>query len=244
MPKFFVEKENIGEGIVRIFAPDATHISRSLRMAVGDEITVSDGEGHDYECRLDKIRDEECIAEIVKSGESGAEPPVSITLFMAMPKGDKLEVVVQKAVELGAAEIIPFESERCIKRPSGDKIEKLTARLSRIAHEAAKQCGRSVLPAVSPVIRLADVCDRLSLFDLSILCYEDERETTLKAALTANPDSKKICVIVGSEGGFSKNEAERLISAGAVAVTLGKRILRCETAPDYVLSVLSYHFEM
>ena len=243
MPRFFVNKENICDGSVIIGAPDSTHISRSLRMAVGDEISVSDGEGKDYICRLTKIRDEECTAEIINALAS-LESPVAVTLFMAMPKGDKLEVIVQKAVELGAVRIVPFESERCIKRPSGDKIEKLTARLSRIALEAAKQCGRSVVPAVEPMTRLADVCAALPQFDLALLCYEAEKENSIKHALLSSPNAKSICVIVGSEGGFSPSEAERLVSAGASAVTLGRRILRCETAPDYVLSVLSYYYEM
>jgi 16S rRNA (uracil1498-N3)-methyltransferase len=213
-------------------------------MAVGDEITISDGAGCDYICRLAKIRDEECVAEVVSTGAALGEPPVEITLFMAMPKGDKLETIVQKAVELGVSAVVPFESERCIKRPSGDKIEKLTARLSRIALEAAKQCGRSVIPMVAPMVRLPDVCEQLSEFDLAIFCYEGEKEKSLKNAIEAATGAKKICVIVGSEGGFSSREAESLSRAGAVAVTLGGRILRCETAPDYVLSVLSYYYEM
>ncbi len=244
MPKFFVNKENIGDGSVTITEPDSRHIARSLRMAVGDYVTISDGEGIDYKCRLCRIRDEECLAEIIEMGASVAESPVKITLFMAMPKGDKLETVVQKAVELGAVMVIPFESERCIKRPTQDKLEKIAIRLTRIAIEAAKQCGRSVLPSVAPMIRFDDMLARLPEYDLSIFCYEGEREKSIKDVLEHQRDAKTISVIIGSEGGFSIAEAERIITSGATPITLGRRILRCETAPDYALSVLSYHYEL
>lgn len=244
MPKFFVDKERINEDIITIIEPDARHIARSLRMAVGDEVTISDGEGCDYKCRLSRIRDEECLAEVVEKCISLAEPPVRITLFMAMPKGDKLETVVQKAVELGAAAIVPFESERCIKRPPADKLDKLATRLTRIAAEAAKQCGRATLPTVAPMVRFDDVISALGDFDLSIFCYEGERGRSLKDVLNSLPKPVTISVIVGSEGGFSPAEAERLVASGATSVTLGHRILRCETAPDYVLSALSYHYEL
>ena len=141
MPRFFVTKDKIEENLIRITDADAHHIARSLRMAEGDGVTVCDGEGGEYRCTLARIRDEECIAEVVERIESASEPPMEITLCMAYPKGDKLETVIQKAVELGASRIIPFESSRCIKRPKAEKAEKQTARLARIAEEAAKQCG-------------------------------------------------------------------------------------------------------
>lgn len=243
MPKFFVPEKSITGTSVSISGDDAFHIARSLRMAVGDIIEVSDGNSHEYLCRLEKIRDDECIAAIIEAKIGVAEPPLDITLFMAMPKGDKLEYVVQKAVELGALCIIPFESERCIKRPSPDKIEKMTARLGRIAHEAAKQCGRSRLPKVLPMIKFEDMLSLISTFDLPIFCYEGKGATPLRSVLEASGMPKTVCAIVGSEGGFSKREAESIVSAGGICVGLGPRILRCETAPDYVLSALSYHFE-
>ena len=244
MPRFFVDKDCIVDGVVTITEPDSRHIARSLRMAVGDDLIISDGEGLDYKCRLSRIRDEECLAEVVEVEQSSVESPVKITLFMAMPKGDKLETVVQKAVELGAVRIIPFESERCIKRPAGDKLEKLATRLSRIATEAAKQCGRAVLPEVVPMIGFDDMLARQYEYDLSIFCYEGERKNSLKVVLEGTCGVKTISVIVGCEGGFSPREAERIVASGATAITLGRRILRCETAPDYVLSALSYYFEL
>ena len=152
MPRFFVNEENIRDGKIYVLGEDAYHIARSLRMAVGDFLTVSDGEKYEYECRLSRIRDDECECEIISSSEGKTEPPVKITLYMGYPKGDKLEQVVQKAVELGVSEIIPFESSRCIKRPKEDRKEKQLLRLNKIAFEAAKQCGRQRLPIVSDTI--------------------------------------------------------------------------------------------
>ena len=243
MPRFFVDKGAVSHDTVIIKGDDARHIARSLRMAVGDAVTVCDGDGAEYSCSLTKIRDEECECHILDTAEGKGEPPAEVTLFMAYPKGDKLEVVVQKAVELGATRIIPFESSRCIKRPSPEKSDKQTARLCKIAAEAAKQCGRSRLPTVLPPIRLSELLSLIPTFDLSLLCYEDEEKKTVKDALEgALPRS--ISVIVGCEGGFSPEEASEAAKAGCLPISLGHRILRCETAPSFVLSVISYVFEL
>ena len=244
MPRFFVSPEDISEGKISISGQDAFHIARALRMAVGDEITVSDGSGKEYSATLSRIRDDACEADIIEERISGSESPLEITLFMAMPKGDKLETVVQKAVELGATHIVPFESERCIKRPSADKVDKLVARLTKIAHEAAKQCGRARLPIVHPIIKIAEVAKKISDFDLSLFCYEASGTRPVRSVLDECGDIRTLSAIVGSEGGFSPAEAKMLVDCGAVAVGLGPRILRCETAPEYILSVVSYRFEM
>jgi len=243
MPRFFVNKEDIGEGSLVISGDDAFHIARSLRMAVGDELTVSDGEGAELRCRLTKIRDEECECEIAERREGVGESPSEITLYMAYPKGDKLEVVIQKAVELGATRIVPFESSRCIKRPKAEKLDKQLARFTRIAEEAAKQCGRSKLPSVGAPLSFKDMLTEAARASLSLFCYEAENGTSLKDALKKGvPES--ISVVVGSEGGFSREEADAAASAGLTSVTLGKRILRCETAPAFVLSSIAYELEL
>ena len=244
MPRFFVAPEDISEGKITISGQDAFHIARALRMAVGDEITVSDGLGTEYTATLSRIRDDSCLADVVAERQSSSESPVLITLYMAMPKGDKLETVVQKAVELGAAHIVPFESERCIKRPSADKVDKLIARLTKIAHEAAKQCGRARLPIVHPIIKVSEVAREVGNYDLSLFCYEASGTRPVRSVLDECGEIKTLSAIVGSEGGFSPAEAKMLVDGGAVAVGLGPRILRCETAPEYILSVVSYRFEM
>ncbi len=244
MPRFFVPTANINESTISILGDDARHIARSLRMAVGDIITVCDMKGNEHTCTLTKIRDEECICEINSTQRGLTEPPIKITLYMAYPKGDKLEVVVQKAVELGAYKIVPFFSERCIKRPAIDKTEKNTKRLNRIAEEAAKQCGRSVLPEVMPPISFDEVIKTAKEHELAIFCYEGDGTRSLKEILSENIGAKSVAVIIGSEGGFSLDEARYALDSGLNMASLGKRILRCETAPAFALSALTYFYEL
>ena len=245
MARFFVKKDDITDNIITISGKDAFHIARSLRMAVEDTLTICDEDGTEYFSKLTRIRDDECLAEIISQSAGATESPVEITLYMAYPKGDKLETVVQKSVELGVSHIIPFESSRCIKRPAAEKLDKITDRLSKIAEEAAKQCGRSKLPEVSKMLKFSELTSKFEGYDLVLFCYEGDGATSLKKTLNEYGKSNgKIAVIIGSEGGFSKEEAESIISSGAKCVNLGPRILRCETAPDYCLSAISYHFEL
>lgn len=243
MPRFFTPSDNFDGNIIKITGDDAYHIARALRMAVGDGIVVVDMQGREHSCRLVKIRDELCECEILYTREGKTESPVEITLFMAYPKGDKLEVVIQKAVELGAAKIVPFESSRCVKRPRQDKAERQGARLSRIAEEAAKQCGRSKLPTVAAPIDFNKMLAEAKKAETALFCYEGDGTVSIKRALEENPGTKSISVVVGCEGGFSIEEAERARAEGLVPVNLGPRILRCETAPSYALSAISYVFE-
>ncbi len=254
MPRFFIKKENMENGTAFIFGEDAFHIARSLRMAVGDTVTLSDGEGFDYEAKLSFIRDSECRCEIISSETGVTEAPVDIAIYMAYPKGDKLELVIQKAVELGASRIVPFESERCIKKPKAEKAEKQLMRLSRIAEEAAKQCGRSRLPEVSPTKSFSEMLNEASAADLALFCYEGDGTEPIKThlvrfkeALFAEPKTenrKTVSAVIGCEGGFSDAEASAAYAAGLLPTGLGKRILRCETAPMYVLSAISYELEL
>lgn len=243
MARFFVNKESISENGIIITDADAHHIARSLRMAEGDSVTVCDGEGKEYLCTLTRIRDQECLCSIIGESDGQGEPPIFITLCMAYPKGDKLETVIQKAVELGVSRIIPFESSRCIKRPKAEKVEKQTARLQRIAEEAAKQCGRAKIPEISAPMSYEEMLAEAKKSSLSLFCYENEDGSTVKSVLPeVMPES--ISIIVGSEGGFSVEEAMRACQCGALSVSLGNRILRCETAPLYTLAAISYRYEL
>lgn len=244
MPRFFVPSENFDGQSVKITGDDAYHIARALRMAVGDEVTVADMQGRQHTCRLTKIRDEACECEILRTEEGNTESPAEITLYMGYPKGDKLEVVIQKSVELGASRIVPFESSRCVKKPKSEKIEKQNARLSRIAEEAAKQCGRSILPKVTPPVSFAEAIREAKEADIPLFCYEGDGTVSLKSALADAGGKRTVSVIVGCEGGFSEKEADEARAAGLIAVNLGPRILRCETAPAYVLSAISYVLEL
>ena len=240
---FFTDSSLIDDNCAVILGDDARHIARSLRMAVGDAITVSDGKGAVYLCRLDMIRDERCECGIIERCAATSESPVEITLFMAFPKGDKLETVIQKSVELGVSRIIPFESERCIKIPKSEKLDRVLERYNRIATEAAKQCGRAILPVVEAPTTISRLKELAGEFDLPLFCYEGEGTVSLKSALDKD-GARRICAVVGCEGGFSEAEASALVDAGFIPVNLGPRILRCETAPSYVLSAISYKFEL
>ena len=242
MPRFFVDSTPTDDTL-RIEGDDSRHIARSLRMAVGDSLTVCDSQGTEYDCVLTKIRDEECECEIKNRHKSLSEPPCRISLFMAYPKSDKLETVIQKAVELGAYEIIPFESSRCIKRPSKDKEAAKLLRLNKIAEEAAKQSGRAIRPKVLPTLSFSEVMKKSMDFELSVFCYEGEGTVSLKK-IFEQKYPKTISVVVGCEGGFSEEEASRAAALGFKMANLGPRILRCETAPDYVLSAISFLFEL
>ena len=248
MPRFFVSKDNITDDNIYIKGEDAYHIARALRMAEGDSVTVCDGEGGAYSCILSRIRDDECVAKIISQSTGGGESPARITLYMGYPKGDKLEQVIQKAVELGACRIVPFESSRCIKRPKAEREEKQILRMQRIAYEAAKQCGRAIIPTVEKTLSFEKMIFEIS-HGVSLFCYEGGGALSLREVLDGAVPRRdgalsEINVIVGSEGGFSSEEASAARASGAYICNLGPRILRCETAPAYVLSAISYHLEL
>ncbi len=248
MPRFFVSKENINEEerIISILGEDAFHIARSLRMAVGDDLTVCDGEGRDYSCKLTKIRDNQVDCEILEAVACPAEPPYKVTVYQALVKGERLDVAIQKSVEFGATAIAPFESSRCIVRMKGEKEGSKSQRRRRIAAEAAKQCGRGIVPEVSEPVSYREMLAEAAKCDLAIFCYEKEGDrmlgTTLEA-LRANPP-KSVAIVVGPEGGFSPDEAEAAENAGLSLLGLGKRILRTESAAAFVLACLSSEFEL
>ncbi len=240
MPKFFVSHENIGESTVLINGADANHISRVLRHRIGDIIYVCDGGGMDYTCEIAEMDINSVSLRILEKTLCDAEPTVAITLFIALPKSDKMEYVIQKCVELGVTQIIPFSSSRCVvKLTDKDKVKK-TERWQKIAESAAKQSGRGIIPKVSLPISWRELCARAGEFDLSLFCYECEEENSLKAELSKK-EFKNVCIVVGPEGGFDKAEAEEAERCGFKSVSLGKRILRCETAPGCAVCAILYH---
>ena len=244
MPRFFVRQERISDGYISIIGEDAHHIARSLRMAAGEEITVCDMQGNEYNCRISSFDDDkEVLAEILSQKKSENEPAIFITLYQALPKGDKLDTVIQKAVECGVSRIVPFQSERCIVKIKDDAEAKKRERRQKIAAEAAKQCGRSVIPEIMNSVKFNDAIALAKDSDLILFCYEGDGTVPLGKILKANfaENAKKpqsISIFVGSEGGFSINESELAHSSGAVMTGLGKRILRTETASGFVLACL------
>lgn len=248
MPRFFVLPGEIGEGEVLLTGENAHHISRSLRMAAGEAVTVCDGAGRDYLCRLTEFRSDCVRAEILSQEPSASEPPYLIRVYQGLPKGDKLDEVIQKTVECGAGEIIPFESSRCVARVGdGKKEPERTARRNRIAHTAAGQCGRGRLPAVRATCPFSEAVRDAAGAGLALFCYEGEGTQPLGEVLAqarAEGVPADISVMVGSEGGFSPEEAEYARSAGMTPVGLGKRILRTETAAVFVLAGLALIWEL
>lgn len=248
MPRFFVEKDQIEDGWVTILGEDAHHISRALRMATGETITVCDAAGTDYECRLAEFLPDRVRAKIEGKAPTKTEPPYAVTLYQGMPKGEKFDLIIQKAVECGVCNIVPFESERSVVRIRKEKGGQKADRQNRIAAEAAKQCGRGILPRVEEPKLLRDLLPEAKNCDLALFCYEGEGTAPLpeilKAAKPNLPPKPSIALLIGSEGGFSQREAEAAKKEGWIPVGLGKRILRTETAPVFALSCLCYELEL
>lgn len=246
MPRFFVQTENIAGDTVTVTGDDAWHIARSLRMAVGETVTVCDGGGREYLCTLTEIHDACVTARILETRRAAGELPFYTVLYQALPKGDKMDLIVQKAVEEGVCEIAPFLSERCISRPDEKAMEKKRLRWQRIALEAAKQCGRGTVPTVAPLLSYGQMLARAREDALCCFCYEGAGTQSLRAVLSAAAPSADdtVSVVVGSEGGFSEKEAGAARDAGLSLCGLGKRILRCESASGFVLACISYQFEL
>ncbi len=251
MPRFFVSKDQIDSGIVTLMGDDAHHISRSLRMAAGERITVCDMQKNEYFCVLEDFFEDRVLARIESARKSETEPPFCAKLYQALPKGDKLDSVIQKSVECGVCSVTTFLSDRCIAKESpGD--EKKLARRSRIALEAAKQSGRGIIPDIFPTVSFKEAVRLASEADISLFCYEGDGTEPLRAVLQREhaellkKDVKEpvISLMIGSEGGFSLAEAEYAAGAGLIPVGLGSRILRTETASSFVLGCLVYEFEL
>lgn len=250
MPRFFVSKDRIADGVVTLTGDDAHHISRSLRMAAGEHITVCDMQKYEYECELITFLPDCVQARVMSAVKCDTEPPYHVHVYQALPKGDKLDSVIQKAVECGAAELTTFESERCVVRAKDGAEEKKVERRRRIALEAAKQSGRGMIPEVHPTVRFADAIAEAGKADIPLFCYEGDGTQPLPEVLKTlrqklpTDVAPTVSVIIGSEGGFSLGEAEAAIKAGLFPVGLGKRILRTETAASFVLACLVYELEL
>lgn len=237
-PRFFTGNISPDSNEAVITGEDARHISVVLRMRTDDLAVICDGRGTDHLAKLVTSGKDECVFNILESSPNEAEPNIHLRLFQAMPKSDKMEFIVQKAVECGAAEIIPFFSKRCVSRPDEKQIIKKIERYRRIALEAAKQCGRGVVPAVGEAVefsRLAKPGADPDSDRTRILFYECAEVPVSKAVSVFK---QNVDIVIGSEGGFEEYEANALVEAGFTAVSLGKRILRCETAPIAAISVL------
>ncbi len=232
MPRFF--SDNIIDDKIFFTKEDAIHITKSLRMKEGEEIIICDEKGKDYHCKL-AIDSEDIYGKIFKVVDNDTETKVKITLYQALAKGDKMDFIIQKAVELGAEKIIPFVSSRCIAREKKENASKKLARYNKIALEASKQSSRGIIPKVMATLPFEKALTEAKNYDMSFICYENGGD---KLSSFSYEGVKNICIFIGSEGGFSKEEIDLANKHGSKNISLGKRILRCETASIVALSSL------
>lgn len=241
MPKFFVNSENINDHTITLDGENAKHIGSVLRAKIGDIITVCDGDGRDYECEITEITKKTVTTKITDIFTNDNEPDIKLTLYQALPKADKMELVIQKCIEIGVDRIVPVKTEHTVVRLEG-KEEKKLLRWNKIAESAAKQCGRGKIPVVDSVMSFKEAISEAVSLDGAIIPYEKERENSLKA-FAKSFKGKSIGIFIGPEGGFSNEEIDFAISNGVKSVTLGKRILRTETAGLVTSVILLYELE-
>ena len=250
MYHFFTETEFFTESEAVITGPDVNHIKNVLRMKPGERILLSDGKGTNCLCELMEIGVSEVKARILPEEVSDTELPVEVTLYQGLPKADKMEFIIQKCVELGVTRIVPVEMARCVMKLDKKKEEVKRKRWHGISESAAKQSKRMIVPEISSVMKYKDAIKEAAALDLSLVPYEDaeslegaggmERTRTLIKALRPG---QKCAVFIGPEGGFSDQEIEEAQEAGFHMVTLGKRILRTETAGLFILSAIGFMLE-
>lgn len=237
MPKFFIE--NISGDSITINGGDVAHITRVLRLGVGDELILCDGKGFDYRAVIKSADNSGILCDITEKTECPAEPNIEVTLFQGIPKSSKMEYIIQKNTELGISHIVPAELLRCVSKLD-KKSDKKVERWQKIANEAAKQSGRGVVPEVKKPMGLDEILKKANEFDIFFVPYECEDTTNIRTVLTSKKDVKTVGFMIGPEGGFDLEEIDKIRNAGIKTVTLGKRILRTETAGEAVLSMIMY----
>lgn len=246
MSRFFVNPEDIGNNLITIHnADDIHHMMKVLRLKEGDEVDISDGVEWEYRVRIKSLEKGEVELAILDKQAFAAEPDVKVTLFQGIPKQGKMETIIQKCVELGVHRIVPVFMDRTVVVDRGNFGKKVD-RWNKVSAEAVKQCRRGIIPEVTAPI--TGMPDQLEEFDMVLLPYENEKGTTIKDVLRGEEDAdrklRNIAVIIGPEGGFSEEEADAIIGAGGISVSLGRTILRTETAGMATLAMIMYELEL
>jgi len=244
MQRYFIPTEQFGEKSVRIIGDDAHHLMNVMRAKDGDQMIVADGSGREAVVQVTALSKAEVLAEIVEERISHGEPSVRVWIAQAMPKGDKMETVIQRGSEIGATRFIPFTSERTIVQYDAKKEGKRLERWARIAKEAAEQAHRGRVPDIDPVRNWRELLKLAGQLKVAFLCYEKESNRHLRGLLRElqNESSEQILLIIGPEGGFSEKEVREAEEAGCVTISLGARILRTETAAMVGLSCILYEY--
>lgn len=237
LPRFFVDGPKLCGNTAVLTGEHAAH-AKVLRLRCGDPVTLCDGAGMDYPSVITEITPEAVCLELGEPQPAQSEPGISVSVYMAYAKGDKLEHVIQKATELGAVEVIAFPSSRCVAKLDGKSLAKKLPRWQKIAAAAAEQSGRGRIPAVLTCSTCREAMERAAQADKALFFYEDERECMLSNALSGRFST--VSLMTGPEGGFAPEEVRQAVDAGMQCCTLGKRILRCETAPLCALSAVMF----
>lgn len=247
MPKFFVSSNQIKQNKINIIGTDVNHIKNVLRLQKKDELEICNVDNKEnYLCEIDELTNNEIQCNIKQKIENNTESNTQVTIFQGLPKSDKMEFIIQKAVELGVYDITPVEMTRCVVKLNGkDKLKK-QERWQKISEVAAKQCGRNIIPRINEIIQIKNICNIINQYDVILLAYEKENKNTLKQELQKikKENLQKIGVVIGPEGGLEEKEVELLSQNGVKIITLGKRILRTETVALNVLSNIIYELEI
>ena len=239
MVRFFVEKDEL-QGDAPVLTGENAQHAKVLRLKPGEEVLVCDGQGMECLCEVTDFAPGQLYLAVKQRRASETEPAVKVSIYMAFPKADKLEHVIQKATELGAYEIVAFPSGRCISKPDEKSLKKKLERWQKIAASAAEQSGRGVIPKVIALGSYQEALNRAAQADKALMFYENERAVTLRMALESGA-YKTVSLLTGPEGGLEEKEVRQAQEAGLQVCTLGRRILRCETAPLCALSAVMYH---
>ena len=242
MSRFFVKSNMICGSEITLSEEDSAHLARVLRADIGDMITVCDDIGTEYEAEIFYISKKEVKAKITDYKKSATEAKVEVTIFQGLPKGSKMELIIQKCVEIGVCRIVPMATVRAVVKINDEKSAGKVKRWNKIAEEAAKQSGRGIIPVVEAPLSFKEAAGKASEFDMAIIAYEQHDKADIKTYLRSKTP-KKIAVYIGPEGGFDEEEIKIAEDSGIYAVSLGKRILRTETAPIALLSVIMYEYD-
>ena len=244
MYRFFVEPSEIGQNTVQITGNDYNHIKNVLRMKPGEQILVSNGQDREYVCRIHHFEEAQIIADIVDVNGPKRELPVTVTLFQALAKGDKMETVIQKMVELGVGRVVPVSTKRAVVKLDAKKSEAKTKRWNAISESAAKQSKRGIIPEVSCPVNFRQALEIAKEMDMILIPYEEaENMEHTRVVMSQIKPGMSVGIFIGPEGGFAPEEVEQAKVAGARDITLGRRILRTETAGMMLMSVIMYMME-
>ena len=247
MPRFFIKTEQINRNEIIIIGEDVNHIKNVLRKKIGDKLEICNQEtGTTFECEIAEINEAEIKNHIISENKM-TNSKILVDIFQGLPKAEKMELIIQKSVELGVNAIIPVKMQRCVVKLDMKSENKKIERWQKISESAAKQSGRNSIPQIHKIIKIEEISKLKNEYDIIIICYENEKENNIKKEIQKLKQNKKqeirIAIVIGPEGGLEENEVKYLEKEGAKIVTLGNRILRTETVALNILSIIMYEFE-